>query len=53
MKYITFELKHAEGKPECAGVLYQRAVKALKDELVDEFIARYTLLDPGQAEMDD
>ncbi|EEC00564.1 hepatocellular carcinoma-associated antigen, putative [Ixodes scapularis] len=53
LKYITFELKHAEGKPECAGVLYQRAVKALKDELVDEFIARYTLLDPGQAEMDD
>uniref|UniRef100_A0A131XVT8 Putative u3 small nucleolar rna-associated protein 6 n=2 Tax=Ixodes ricinus TaxID=34613 RepID=A0A131XVT8_IXORI len=53
LKYITFELKHAEGKPECAGVLYQRAVKALKDELVDEFIARYSLLDPGQAEMDD
>lgn len=53
LKYITFELKHIEGKPECAGVLYQRAVKALKDELVDEFIAKYTLLDPGQAEMDD
>lgn len=45
LKYILFELKHSEGKPEQAGVLYHRAVKTLHDDLTDHFVSAYSLLD--------
>lgn len=45
MKYILFELKHPEGKPEQAGVLYHRAVKTLDDDLTNHFISAYSLMD--------
>lgn len=50
IKYILFELKHPEGKPEQAAVLYQRAVKTLHEQFTDEFIAAYSLLDPSKEE---
>lgn len=49
MKYILFELKHPEGKPEQAGVLYHRAVKTLHDDLTDHFISAYSLLDTSKS----
>lgn len=48
IKYISFELNHPAGKPQNSAVLYRRAVKTLKEELTDAFIAAYTLLQPGQ-----
>lgn len=52
IKYILFELKHPEGRPEQAGILHQRAVKTLHEQLTDEFIAAYSLLDPNKEETD-
>ncbi|KAK8786667.1 hypothetical protein V5799_023552 [Amblyomma americanum] len=48
MKYVLFELKHPQGKPEQAGVLYHRAVKTLQDDLTDQFISSYSLVDPSK-----
>uniref|UniRef100_A0A2R5L4Z8 Putative u3 small nucleolar rna-associated protein 6 n=1 Tax=Ornithodoros turicata TaxID=34597 RepID=A0A2R5L4Z8_9ACAR len=48
IKYVTFEVNHAGGNPRNVSRLYRRAVKTLRSDVTDAFIAAYTLLQPGE-----
>ncbi|XP_068945974.1 U3 small nucleolar RNA-associated protein 6 homolog [Petaurus breviceps papuanus] len=48
LDYIKEELNHPCGKPENCGQIHWRAMKMLKGELVEEFVAKYTLLQIDQ-----
>ncbi|XP_027718182.1 U3 small nucleolar RNA-associated protein 6 homolog [Vombatus ursinus] len=48
LDYIKEELNHPCGKPENCGQIHWRAMKMLQGELVEEFVAKYTLLQIGQ-----
>lgn len=50
IKYVLFELKHPDGKPEQAAILHQRAMKTLQEQFTDDFVAAYSLLDPNKVE---
>ncbi|XP_036622961.1 U3 small nucleolar RNA-associated protein 6 homolog isoform X2 [Trichosurus vulpecula] len=48
LDYIKEELNHPCGKPENCGQIHWRAMKMLQGGLVEEFVAKYTLLQIGQ-----
>uniref|UniRef100_F6ZIB6 UTP6 small subunit processome component n=1 Tax=Monodelphis domestica TaxID=13616 RepID=F6ZIB6_MONDO len=48
LDYIKEELSHPFGKPENCGQIHWRAMKMLQGELVEEFVAKYSLLQIGQ-----
>ncbi|XP_043819174.1 U3 small nucleolar RNA-associated protein 6 homolog [Dromiciops gliroides] len=48
LDYIKEELNHPCGKPENCGQIHWRAMKMLQGELVEEFVAKYALLQIGQ-----
>lgn len=48
LAYVKVELTHNKGRPENAGTLHWRALKALQGSHVQEFVSKYTLLQSGQ-----
>ncbi|XP_074045082.1 U3 small nucleolar RNA-associated protein 6 homolog [Macrotis lagotis] len=48
LDYIKEELNHPCGKPENCGQIHWRAMKMLQGEMVEEFVAKYTLLQMSQ-----
>ncbi|NWU48790.1 UTP6 protein, partial [Dromas ardeola] len=47
LDYIKEELSHPQGKPENCGSIHWRAMKMLQGDLVEDFVAKYTLLQTG------
>lgn len=44
LAYARFELKDWQGDPARASQIYERAIKKLEDEKVEEFMREYLLL---------
>ncbi|NXY75468.1 UTP6 protein, partial [Glareola pratincola] len=47
LDYIKEELSHPQGKPENCGSIHWRAMKMLQGDLVEDFVAKFTLLQTG------
>ena len=49
LDYIKLESSHPNGKPENAGKIHFRAVKALEGSANQEFIKKYTLMQTAES----